>query len=82
MEDWKQEYINSINESNLFNDIKKKHMIKLAQKSQDDSRESFLLRSDTIKKIDNIHRNYAKFDTFEIKNIYKFHKQMRRIMKD
>ena len=68
MTDWKEEYIAEINASKKLNDKKKKDMIKVIQKSQDNSKESFFLRVETIFKFYHIHKNYHKYDTYENRN--------------
>ena len=68
MTDWKEEYIAEINSSIKLNDKKKKHMIKVIQKSQENNLRSFQLRDETIIKFANIHRNYHKYDTYENRN--------------
>jgi len=68
MTDWKEEYIVEINSSIKLNDKKKKHMIKVIQKSQENNLRSFQLRDETIIKFYHIHKNYSKFDTEENRN--------------
>ena len=68
MTDWKEEYIVEINSSIKLNDKKKKHMIKVIQKSQENNLRSFQLRDETIIKFANIYRNYHKYDTYENRN--------------
>ena len=68
MTDWKEEKIKEINDSKKLNDKKKKHMIKLVQKSKEANFESFFLKDETIIKFYHIHKNYSKFDTEENRN--------------
>ena len=68
MEDWKLEKIKEINDSKKLNDKKKKHVIKVIQKSKEASWESFFLKDETIFKFYHIHKNYHKYDTEENRN--------------
>ena len=66
MTDWKQKSIESINVTLKLNDKKKKHMIKLIQRSKENDEKSFYFQN--IAKLHHIHKNYSKFDTEENRN--------------